>query len=207
MRGRSGIVCEHGINDMHRGWTIENKYNEMIYRKWHDMLRRVYSEKFHDRQQTYIDCTLCLEWHWLSKFAEDIVKIDGYNYEKFINGELDLDKDIKSNGNNKEYSVENCMFVSSFDNTKQSTYNRDNNYLKNNKHRLGKNHTKETKQSISEKQKIKIVQYDLNGNLIKVWNGIIDVEEELGINNGNISECCRGKRKSAGGFIWKYYEK
>lgn len=27
-----------------------------------------------------------------------------------------------------------------------------------------------------------------------------------GINKGNISSCCEGKRKSAGGFIWKYVE-
>lgn len=27
-----------------------------------------------------------------------------------------------------------------------------------------------------------------------------------GINKGNISSCCKGKRKSAGGFIWKYVE-
>lgn len=27
-----------------------------------------------------------------------------------------------------------------------------------------------------------------------------------GINRGNISQCCKGKLKSAGGFIWKYIE-
>ena len=25
-----------------------------------------------------------------------------------------------------------------------------------------------------------------------------------GCNKGNIGSCCKGKRKSAGGFIWKY---
>lgn len=28
--------------------------------------------------------------------------------------------------------------------------------------------------------------------------------EGHGINQGHISQCCKGKLKSAGGFIWKY---
>ena len=30
--------------------------------------------------------------------------------------------------------------------------------------------------------------------------------KELGINHAHISDCCQGKRKTAGGFIWKYAE-
>lgn len=33
-----------------------------------------------------------------------------------------------------------------------------------------------------------------------------EVEREAGISHGSISQCCNGKRKTAGGFIWKYYE-
>ena len=36
------------------------------------------------------------------------------------------------------------------------------------------------------------------------WNGIKEVEKILKISNGNISECCRGNRKTAGGYIWRY---
>ena len=50
----------------------------------------------------------------------------------------------------------------------------------------------------------KVSQFDLDGNLIKIWNCIKEAEEKLKINN--ISACCRYKRKSAGGFIWRYYE-
>ena len=31
-------------------------------------------------------------------------------------------------------------------------------------------------------------------------------ERELGINNSNISSCCNGNKKSAGGFKWKHYQ-
>ena len=47
-------------------------------------------------------------------------------------------------------------------------------------------------------------QYDLKGNLIKKWKGSKYAMVELGIWNANIVNCCKGKRKSAGGYIWKY---
>lgn len=52
----------------------------------------------------------------------------------------------------------------------------------------------------------KVNQYDLDGNLIKTWDSIKDVERGLDINNGNISSCCNGKKRTAGGFIWKHVE-
>lgn len=43
-----------------------------------------------------------------------------------------------------------------------------------------------------------------NGELIKEWNGIILASNELKIDPGNISSCCRGKRRTAGGYVWKF---
>lgn len=45
-----------------------------------------------------------------------------------------------------------------------------------------------------------VLQYDLDGNLIKEYIGI----PNIGIDKSNISNCCRGIGKSAGGFIWRY---
>ena len=42
------------------------------------------------------------------------------------------------------------------------------------------------------------------GILIKVFNTIVDASRELKIPTTNISKCCKGLRKSAGNFIWKY---
>ena len=47
-----------------------------------------------------------------------------------------------------------------------------------------------------------IEQYDINNNFIKEWVGVKETEKILKINN--ISVCCSGKRKTAGGYIWKY---
>ena len=47
-----------------------------------------------------------------------------------------------------------------------------------------------------------ITQYDLNMQKIKEWGSIADASETLGITT--ISKCLSFKRKTAGGFIWRY---
>lgn len=53
-----------------------------------------------------------------------------------------------------------------------------------------------------------VTQYNLQGNKIKVWNSIMEVEKTLKIGNPAITACCKGRKwtKTAGGFIWKYTE-
>jgi len=49
----------------------------------------------------------------------------------------------------------------------------------------------------------KIVQYDLNMKKIKEFNSRLAASESLKIYSSSISACCNGKRKTAGGFIFK----
>ena len=49
-----------------------------------------------------------------------------------------------------------------------------------------------------------IIQYDKEGNFIREWDCANDVERALGISNKHIGSVCLGKRKSCGGYIWKY---
>lgn len=58
----------------------------------------------------------------------------------------------------------------------------------------------------NESKKVKVNQYDLEDNFIKTWDCISRVEKQLKINHRNICLCCKNKRKSAGGYKWKYYE-
>ena len=194
------LVQGHGINDMPRGWRSENEWNKKVYRKWHDMLIRCYSDKYHERHITYIGCTVCQKWLKLSNFVNDFKMIRGYNKELFLNGELELDKDILSNGKNKEYSLSNCVLINHRENVKQASKTRDNS-------------------SIS----VKICQYDKQGNLIRVWHSAMDIQRELGIDNSNIIQCCKWydcgedleeyhkirkgyTKKSCNGFIFRYVE-
>jgi hypothetical protein len=49
-----------------------------------------------------------------------------------------------------------------------------------------------------------VLQYDRNNNLLNTFLSIKDASNKTGILSTNICSCCRGKTKSAGGFIWKY---
>ena len=50
------------------------------------------------------------------------------------------------------------------------------------------------------------MQFDLNMNIIKTFESIIKASNELNISDGNISSCCKGKRKTTGGFKFMYFE-
>lgn len=52
---------------------------------------------------------------------------------------------------------------------------------------------------------IKVSQYDLDMNIVKIWDSASEVKRELGIDNTSIGRCCAGKAKTAGGFIWRHY--
>ena len=64
--------------------------------------------------------------------------------------------------------------------------------------------------NIAERNKrlAKIVQqFDLEGNLLKEWNGLGNIFRALHYFPPRISSCCRGKHKTSYGFIWKYKER
>jgi predicted DNA-binding protein YlxM (UPF0122 family) len=60
------------------------------------------------------------------------------------------------------------------------------------------------KDQLSTHPKKIILQYDLNGNLIKEWSGLEKIQKETGINMSNIANCCRGIGVTAGNYIWRY---
>lgn len=80
----------------------------------------------------------------------------------------------------------------------------------------GKHHSEETRKTISDKAKERyrlngpnknrymkcIVQLSMDGEFIAEYPSMREAKNVTGVNN--ISNCCRGYYKSAGGFIWKY---
>ncbi|CAG8765919.1 14643_t:CDS:1, partial [Ambispora leptoticha] len=51
-----------------------------------------------------------------------------------------------------------------------------------------------------------IVQKATDGGVIQIWNCIRLAGNTLKIAENSISECCSGKRNTAGGWCWMYYE-
>ena len=62
---------------------------------------------------------------------------------------------------------------------------------------------KKVLKKLHNKSKTKINQYDYNGEFIKSFNSLREAEKILKINHGNISKCCSGEYKHAGGYIFK----
>lgn len=49
-----------------------------------------------------------------------------------------------------------------------------------------------------------VVQKTLDGDVVRIWDNSRQVLKETGWHDWSISECCRGNRKTAYGFIWHY---
>ena len=68
----------------------------------------------------------------------------------------------------------------------------------------GKKQSEETKRKRAESRKKPILQYTKDGKFIREWKSAQDAENELGILDSHICMVLKCKRKSAGGFVWKY---
>lgn len=49
-----------------------------------------------------------------------------------------------------------------------------------------------------------VLQFDKQGNFIAEYPSTAEAARQTGIYQASICACCNGKRKSAGGFVWKY---
>lgn len=77
--------------------------------------------------------------------------------------------------------------------------------------RRGKTHTEETKQRIrslvyGEKNVLArpVYQYTKDRVFVKRWGCIRDASRGLKVDNSSITRCCKGRGKTAGGYIWTY---
>ena len=98
---RAKLIFGVGINDSPTPVRVDGKLKPS-YALWYSMISRCYSPKSHKRTLTYVDCSVCEEWHTFSNFEK------WYNENYIENGHLDKDILIKGN---KCYSPETCSFV------------------------------------------------------------------------------------------------
>ena len=49
-----------------------------------------------------------------------------------------------------------------------------------------------------------ILQFDLDGNLIAEYESMSIASQSTGVSMACISRCCNNKRKTSGGYVWKY---
>ena len=58
-----------------------------------------------------------------------------------------------------------------------------------------------------EQSKTAVLQYTLDGVFVRRYSSSGEAERLNGISHSKVGACCRGKRKTAGGYIWKYDDK
>lgn len=58
--------------------------------------------------------------------------------------------------------------------------------------------------TIKESEPKPVIQFDKDGNLISEYQSVREASRQTNIILSSIVETCKGKRKSAGGYIWKY---
>lgn len=66
----------------------------------------------------------------------------------------------------------------------------------------GKEISKATRQAVSKTLSKPVIQFTLDGEIIGKYSSITVANMQTGINH--IGDVCRGIRKTAGGFIWRY---
>ena len=90
--------------------AFENNKKNINYAIWQAMIKRCYLESERKKYPTYVNCTVCEEWHNFQNFAQWHKE----NYRKFDNIIFHLDKDLLcGKKNNKIYSPDTCAYIPS----------------------------------------------------------------------------------------------
>ena len=135
----------------------------------------------------------------LGKFEN---KKDALNYEAFLIAMLD--------------SVDNGYNTSAFDNykykrTEETKRRMSESQTGEKSYWYGKHHSEDTKNKISASLTGKhnspqksVLQFSKEGDFIAEYSSIHEAECKTGCNKGHICECCKGKLKTTGGYVWRY---
>jgi group I intron endonuclease len=74
------------------------------------------------------------------------------------------------------------------------------------KNNVGRKRSEKSIRATVERLSIKVDQYDRDGNFIQTFDSLMDAARSVGKEtNAAIVSCCKSKRKSYCGFIWKYH--
>lgn len=208
------IIRTLGFKNLYKEGQMQNKDYQRIRKILNLMRARCYNIK-NNRYKNYgaRGIKICDEWSG----KEGIKNFYKWAMENGYKNNLSIDR-IDNNGN---YEPNNCRWIS---NREQANNRTTNNFItyKNETHTIAEwsrilnmNYSKlQTKLArhnwvieecfFTDKRKKgkKVLQYDLKGNLLNSYDSL---RQTIAIyKNKHIADCCRNKRKTAGGYIWRY---
>lgn len=182
------------------------KHGEQPNKRWADGKGYYRNKYFYSAIQKY-------GWENFEHYiiASNLTESEAYNFERILIVQL------HSNNKNFGYNLDNGG-------TGPGSLSEETKKKISNSHKgapigIGHEITEETKKKISAslkgrksvwktqtKKKISkpVSQFSIDGKLIATYYGIREAERQTGIAHSTIANCCRGKNKTAGGFIWKH---
>lgn len=141
-----------------------------------------------------------------SKLEGEYLKI--YKNNNYITLNIKKTGTLGGNPNNSKYDKETCInlakkykTITKFSKENVRAYQ----LIKlNNWEDESFSHMKKNKPSDYSVLKRKVVQYSIDGKKIKEYDSMTIASKETNTRREHISHCCNGKRKTCGGFIWKF---
>lgn len=92
--------------------------NKVAFKRWLAMLSRCYNKNdIGYKSYGAKGCVVSEDWLCFENYVRDIINIKGFNKEEYLKGIIQLDKDVKI-PDNKEYSVDKCIFLNASANKK-----------------------------------------------------------------------------------------
>ena len=136
--------------------------------------------------------------HLLATLSGHVHRVHRLIALTFISNPNNLPVVNHKNFNKSDNHIANLEWVSYSENSKHS-------YTGNHRDKSAQDWTEKVQPLAAQASRMKVAQYDLQDNLLNVFNSQREANEKTGVCRSSITRCVNGRRKTAGGFKWRYY--